>query len=55
MKMTNDFKKEVVVTEPDVTVSLKEIKIEEIIDIDKETQDKPKIMSIQDPLDNNDG
>ena len=52
---TNDFKKEVVITEPDVTGSLKEIKIEEIIDIDKETSDKTKIISIQDPLDKNDG
>ena len=52
-EMTNDFKKEVVITEPDVTGSLKEIKIEEIIDIDKETSDKTKVISIQDPLDNN--
>ena len=50
---TNDLKKEVVITEPDVTGSLKEIKIEEIIDIDKETSDKTKVISIQDPLDNN--
>ena len=34
---TDDFKKEVVITEPDVISSLKEIKIEEIIDIDKQT------------------
>ena len=50
---TDDFKKEVVITESDVISSLKEIKIEEIIDIDKQTQDKIKIISTQDPLNKN--
>ncbi len=52
-KKANDFRKEVVIAEPDVTSSLKEIKIEEIIDNDKQTQDKIKSMSIQDPLNKN--
>ena len=47
-KKANDSKKEVVINEPDVISSLKEIKIEEIIDNDKQTQDKAKSMSIQD-------
>ena len=52
-KKANDFKKKVVITEPDVTSSLKEIKIEEIVDNDKQTQDKTKSISIQDPLNKN--
>ena len=43
MKRTNDFKKEVVITEPDVTGSLKEIKIKEIIDMIKKLKIKFKI------------
>ena len=50
---TDDYKKEVVITEPAVISSLKEIKIEEIIDTDKQNQDKTKIMSIQDSLNKN--
>ncbi len=50
---TDDSKKENVITEPDVISSLKEIKIEEVIDTDKQTQDKTKIMSIQDSLNKN--
>ena len=44
---------EVVVTAQDVTSSLKEIKTEEIFDIDKQTLDKTKIMPNQDPLNKN--
>ncbi len=50
---TDDFKKGVVITESDVISSLKEIKIEEVTDIDKQTQDKIKTVSTQDPLNKN--
>ena len=53
-KLKDDkYKKEVVIAKPEVTSSLKEIKIEEIIDNDKQTQDKTSSMSIQDPLNKN--
>ena len=52
-KKDNDFDKTVIIVESDVTSNQKEIKIEEIIDNDKQTQDKTKRMTIQDPLKKN--
>ena len=52
-KKDNDFDNTVIIVESDVTSNQKEIKIEEIIDNDKQTQDKTKRMTIQDPLKKN--
>ena len=49
----DDFKKEVVITKQDVASSFKEIKTVEVIDIDKQTLDKTKIMPGQDSLNKN--
>ena len=49
----DDFKNEVVIAKQDVASSLKEIKTVEVIDIDKQTLDKTKIMPGQDSLNKN--